>query len=60
MLAVIKDCEISEKESDSDHTMLKIDINLANDKTKTNNFPGLRYVIKEQQRIILQKKTNST
>jgi len=49
MLADIKDWEISEEESGSDHNILKFNINFANDKTRINNFPGLRYIIKEQR-----------
>ena len=48
MLADIKDWELSEEESGSDHSILKFNINFANNKTKINNFPGLWYIIKEQ------------
>jgi hypothetical protein len=49
MLPDIKNWEISEEESASDHNILKFSINFENDKTNKSNTTGLRYVIKEQQ-----------
>jgi hypothetical protein len=50
MLADIKNWQISEEESVSDHNIIKFNIKLDRDETKINNSPGLRYIIKEQQK----------
>ena len=49
MLPEIKNCEILEEESASDHNILKFSINFENDKTNKSNTIGLRCIIKEQQ-----------
>jgi hypothetical protein len=46
VLAVIRDCEISEEESCSDHNIIKFNLNLTNDKVKIYSFLGIRYIIK--------------
>jgi hypothetical protein len=49
ILAAIKDWEISEEESCSDHNIIKFNLNFACDKAQIHNFLGTRYIIKEQQ-----------
>jgi hypothetical protein len=49
MRAAIKDWEISEEESCSDHNIIKFNLNFACDKAQIHNFLGTRYIIKEQQ-----------
>jgi hypothetical protein len=49
MLSAIKEWEISEGESYSDHNIIKFNLNFVYEKAQTYNFLGRRYIIKEQQ-----------
>jgi D-hexose-6-phosphate mutarotase len=56
MLAKIKDWEISEEESCSEHNIIKFNLNTANDKAQLHDVQGIRYIIKEHQHIEFQSK----
>jgi hypothetical protein len=58
MQAAMKDWEISEEESCSDHNIVKFNLNFAHDKAKIYNFLGTRYIINEQQHTEFNKKSN--
>jgi ectoine hydroxylase-related dioxygenase (phytanoyl-CoA dioxygenase family) len=54
MLAAIKDWEISEEESCSDHKIIKFNLSFTtNNKEQKCIFSGTRYIMKEQQHRIL-------
>jgi len=53
ILEAIKDWEISEEESYSD--LITFNLNFTNDKVKTQNFLGTRYIIKGQQHTEFHK-----
>ena len=56
MLAAIKDWEISEEESCSDHNIIKFNITFTtNNKEQKYIFLGTRYIMKEQQYRIFKK-----
>jgi hypothetical protein len=55
MLAAIKDWEISEEESCSDHNIIKFNINFSYNTAQIYNFLGARYIIKEQQHTEFHK-----
>jgi hypothetical protein len=55
MLASVKDWEIPEEESCSDHDIIKYNLNFAYNKTRMYHFLGTRYVIKEQQHTDFHK-----
>jgi len=57
MLAAIKDWEISEEESCSDHNIIKFNLNFTiNNKEQKYVFSGRRYTMKEQQHTEFCKK----
>ena len=49
ILAAIKDWEILEEESCSDHNIIKFNLNFTKEKAQTCNYPETRHIIKEQQ-----------
>jgi hypothetical protein len=57
MLAAIKDWDISEEESCSDHNIIKFNLNFTiNNKEQKYVFSGTRYIMKEQQHTEFCKK----
>jgi len=55
VLVAIKDWEISEEESCSDHNLITFNLNFANNKVQIHNFLGTRYIIKGQQHTEFHK-----
>jgi len=56
MITDINNWQIVEKESASDHNIIKFNIKFCNDDTKINNAHDLRYIIKEQQQAQFHEK----
>jgi len=59
VLEAIKDWEISEEESCSDHNLITFNLNFAKDKVQIHNFLGTRYIIKGQQHTEFHKTCSS-
>ena len=55
MLAAIKNWEISEEESCSDHNIMAFNLNFASEKAQIYTFQGTRYIIKEREQTEFYK-----